>query len=69
MKAVGEPKQLAPDEQWRFLAQSVWSELPAAQVLAVRLLRRMEDSQAWAREALGTVFLDEDVVRWVTESE
>ena len=68
-KAVEEPKQFAPGEQWRFLAQSVWSEFPAVQVLAVRLLRRMEDSQAWAREALETVFLDEDVETWVTESE
>ena len=68
-KAVEAPKQFATGEQWRFLAQSVWSELPAVQVLAVRLLRQMEGSQAWAREALETVFLDEDVKRWVTESE
>jgi protein PhnA len=66
--AVEDPKRFSPGEQWRFLAQSVWSELPAVQVLAVRLLKRMEASEVWAREALEGVYLEEDIEIWVTEA-
>ncbi len=68
-EAVEDPKRFSAGEQWRFLAQTVWSEEPAVQVLAVRLLKRMQDSQAWAQEALDGVYLDESVESWVTESD
>ncbi|MBP82788.1 MAG: phnA protein [Verrucomicrobiales bacterium] len=67
--AVEDQKRFSPGEQWRFLAQSVWSELPAVQVLAGRLLKRIEASEAWAREALESVYMEEDVEIWVTEAE
>jgi hypothetical protein len=38
------------------------------QVMAVRLLRRQAGSQAWAREALDTLDLDEDLEKLVTEA-
>lgn len=63
------PKRFQAGEHWRCLAGTAWSEVPAVQVMAVRLLKRMADSQAWAREALEELFLDEEVEAWVTEGE
>lgn len=63
------PKRFQPGEHWRCLAQTVWSETPAIQVLATRLLKRQEKSQAWAREALDGLFLDEELEEWVTKAE
>ncbi len=56
-------------EHWRPLAAQAWSEQPMVQVLAVRLLRRQAATQAWAREALDGLFLDEEVEALVTEAE
>ncbi len=67
--AISEPKRFQAGEQWRFLAQTVWSDVPPVQVLAVRLLRRQSSSQGWAREALDDLFLDDEIEAWVTESE
>ena len=66
---VSKPKKFTPGEQWRCLAQVVWSEIPALQVTAVRLLRRMESNQDWARETLEGVFLDEEIEEWVTKAD
>ncbi len=63
------PKKFKPGEQWRCLAQTVWTEVPAIQVAAVRLLKRQADSQAWAREALDGLFLDEEIEEWVTKED
>ncbi len=46
------------DDRWRVLCTTVWSELPAAQVVSVRLLRRLtadRGTEYWAREALDTL--------------
>ena len=56
-------------EQWRFLSEASWSEIPMVQVMAIRLLKRLSASQAWAREALDTLFLDEEMETLVTEAE
>lgn len=52
---------LQPDH-WRGLASAMWDENPAVQVMAVRLLRRLD--QDWARELLDQVYLDEDTQAW-----
>ena len=58
------PKRFQAGEDWRCLSQTVWSEVPAVQVMAVRLLRRQADSQPWAQETLEQVFLDPEVEAW-----
>lgn len=67
--AVENPKKFQAGDHWRCLAQTVWSEVPAVQALAIRLLKRQEDSQVWARETLETVFPDEDVEELAAEAE
>lgn len=66
--AVRESKKFQPGDHWRCLGQTVWSEVPAVQALALRLLRRQEDKQVWAREALESVFADEEVEALAGES-
>lgn len=39
------------------------------QVVAVRLLRRMAGREAWAREALDELYLDDEVEALVTEGD
>jgi len=65
---IEEPRKFKPGEHWRCLAGIAWSNVPAVQVAAVRLLRRQADSQAWAREALEGLFLDEEIEAWVTKA-
>lgn len=64
---VEEPRRFRPGEGWRFLCAQAWSELPMVQVVAIRLLRRMADREAWAREALDELYLDDAVEALVTE--
>lgn len=65
---ITEPKRFKAGEHWRCLAETVWSENPAVQVVAVRLLKRQEKDQDWARETLDGLFLDEEVEEWVTKA-
>src|SRR5690606_30444271 len=51
-----------PDE-WRFLPDTMWSEVPAVQVLAWRMLNRLKD-ESWAAEALDILYLDEETLAW-----
>mgnify|MGYP000930954524 FL=1 len=39
------------------------------QVMAVRLLRRLQKSQDWAREALEELFLDEEIENLINQGE
>ena len=49
---------------WQCLAETVWSELPAQQVVAWRMLRKLAEREDWAREVLEGVFLDDDIEAW-----
>lgn len=69
LEQASEPRRFRAGEHWRFLAGQAWSENPMVQVVAVRLLRRQAASQDWAREALGGLFLDEEIEALVTEGE
>jgi len=54
---------------WRgILAKLIWSEFPAQQVMAHRLLSHIAQKEAWAQEVLDEVFLDEEIVAWAESS-
>lgn len=57
------PKHLKGRE-WQCLAEVVWSEMPAVQVVAWRLLQELAKREDWAREVLDGLFLDEEVEAW-----
>lgn len=48
----------------RCLATAMWSEEPAVQVLAARLLKRL-DAHGWARDLSEQLWLDDDTQAWV----
>ncbi|MFC3118327.1 alkylphosphonate utilization protein [Jhaorihella thermophila] len=54
----------APDpNHWRCLASSMWSEEPAVQVLAARMLGRLSDHD-WARDLADQLWLDDETRAW-----
>lgn len=48
---------------WRCLSTSMWSEVPAVQVLAWRTLTKLR-AEDWARDLLETLYLDEATLEW-----
>jgi len=57
------PDRLAGRE-WQILAESVWSDMPAVQVVSWRMLNELAKREDWAREVLEEVFLDPEVEAW-----
>jgi len=50
-------------DRWRVLTDTMWSQVPAVQVMAWRMLRKLR-AQAWAAEALEMLYLEDDVRSW-----
>jgi protein PhnA len=48
---------------WRCLNESMWSPVPAVQVLAWRMLKRLS-AEDWARDLLDLLYLDEPTLAW-----
>jgi protein PhnA len=48
---------------WRCLSDSMWSAVPAVQILAWRLLKRIS-SESWAQDLLDMLYLDESAMEW-----
>lgn len=53
-----------PDHRWRCLTESAWSQVPAVQVVAWRLLEGLSEED-WARDLLDQLYLDEETLAWV----
>lgn len=50
---------------WRSLNDSMWSEFPAVQVTAWRLLYRLKyQKETWAQDLIDMMYLDEDTLQW-----
>ena len=48
---------------WRCLNDSMWTPVPAVQVMAWRMLDRLK-SEGWAQDLLDTLYLEDDVQQW-----
>ena len=48
---------------WRCLNDSMWSEIPAVQVMAWRMLQRLK-SEGWPQDLLDMLYLEEDTLNW-----
>ena len=48
---------------WRCLNDSMWSEYPAVQVIAWRMLTRLR-AEGWPQDLLKMLYLDEDTLTW-----
>jgi len=49
---------------WRCLNDSMWSQVPAVQVMAWRMLTRLSATEGWAQDALDMLYLDEQTQQW-----
>lgn len=48
---------------WRCLNDSMWSQVPAVQVLAWRMLNRIK-AEGWPQDLLDMLYLDDDTLAW-----
>ncbi|MEQ3693768.1 MAG: PhnA domain-containing protein [Thalassolituus sp.] len=51
----------------RCLSDSMWSQEPPVQVLAYRLLVRL-NSESWAQDALDMIYMDDETRKWAEKS-
>lgn len=63
-RAQLEADKLDPNH-WRCLNDSMWSQVPAVQVMAFRQLKRLtEQGETWAQDLLDMLYLDEETLAW-----
>jgi len=48
---------------WRCLNDSMWSTVPAVQVMAYRILHQIKD-EGWPQDLLDMMYLDEELLNW-----
>ncbi len=48
---------------WRCLKDSMWSQVPAVQVMAWRILKKLS-AEVWAQDLLDMLYLDEESQQW-----
>lgn len=49
---------------WRCLNESMWSQIPAVQVMAWRLLTRLGATEDWARDLVDMLYLEDETLAW-----
>ena len=59
---IEEPDKMDANH-WRCLKDSMWTQVPAVQVMAWRLLTRLS-TEAWAQDLLDMLYLDEEALSW-----
>lgn len=62
LRQVDKKEPLDP-AHWQCLTGSMWSEVPAVQVVAWRLLHRLK-AESWAAENLDILYLDDSLLDW-----
>ncbi len=56
-------KEELDGKHWTCLNESMWSEVPAVQVVSWRMLNRLRN-ESWAADAIDMMFLDDDMMAW-----
>lgn len=62
---IEQPELLDPNH-WRCLNDSMWSQVPAVQVMAWRMLSRLME-EVWARDLLDMLYLEDEVMAWAKQ--
>jgi len=52
---------------WHCLNDSMWSQVPAVQIIAWRMLTRLS-TESWAQDLLDMLYLDDDTLVWAKAS-
>ena len=58
-----ENPETADANHWRCLNDSMWSEVPAVQVMAWRMLQRLR-AEGWPQDLLDMLYLEEETLNW-----
>lgn len=53
---------------WRCLNDSMWSTVPAVQVMAWRMLNHLRD-EGWPQDLLDMLYLDDETLKWAKAEE
>ncbi len=61
------PKSLTPDS-WRHLAELIWEEEPAIQVMCIRILTHISKTHAWAHEILESFDTTDEISEWADQA-
>ncbi len=59
---IENPEKVDP-HHWRCLNESMWSQVPAVQVVVWRMLTRLS-TEGWPRDLLDMLYLDEENLAW-----
>ena len=60
---IENPRTMDPNH-WRCLNKSIWSPVPAVQVMAIRMLETLASTEGWANDLLEQIYLDPEVRAW-----
>jgi protein PhnA len=58
-----EKKEELDSAHWKVLTTAMWSEIPAVQVIAWRMLNRLK-TETWAAESLDMIYMDDERLAW-----
>src|SRR5690606_11255317 len=58
-----EDPEKVDSNHWRCLNDSMWSPVPAVQVMAWRMLNRLK-AEGWPQDLLDMMYLDEETAAW-----
>jgi len=59
---IDDPEKMETNH-WRCLNDSMWSQVPAVQIMAWRMLTRLSD-EGWPQDLLDMLYLDDDMLTW-----
>ncbi|ADY52182.1 PhnA protein [Pseudopedobacter saltans DSM 12145] len=62
LNQINKTEQLEPGH-WTVLNETMWSEVPAVQVVAWRMLNRLRN-ETWAQDSLDILYLDDATLEW-----
>lgn len=62
-----EKKKPIDTHHWRFLNESIWSEIPAVKIISWRILQQIKNEN-WAGDLLDMMYLEEDELKWAQAS-
>jgi protein PhnA len=62
-RAQIEKKEPLDSNHWKILSETMWSEVPAVQVVSWRMLHRLS-GESWAADNLDMLYLDDEKLAW-----
>ncbi|MBT0606793.1 PhnA domain-containing protein [Aequorivita echinoideorum] len=64
---IADPEKVKPNH-WRCLNDSMWSTVPAVQVVAWRMLNRLK-AEGWPQDLLDMMYLEDETKEWARSGE